>query len=92
MLAASSRLTTGEARRRRILGETPTLKDLRQLADGNDYLFAYYEYVGDDYADDMARLAVEPRNIEWLSLCDPCQLPLPGEQTWAVMAEIYHNE
>jgi L-rhamnose mutarotase len=62
------------------------------LADGDDYLFGYYEYVGNDYEADMQRLAAEPRNREWLARCSPCQLPLPGESGWAVMREIYHNE
>jgi L-rhamnose mutarotase len=64
---------------------------LHRLPDGKLYEFAYYEYVGDDHAADMARLAAEPRNIEWLKLCDPMQLPLPGETGWAEMEPIYHN-
>jgi len=65
---------------------------VQKLADGHDYLFGYYEYVGDDYEADMAKLAAEPRNIEWLKLCDPCQQPLSGKASWAIMEEIYHND
>ena len=64
---------------------------LRRLDDGRDYLFAYYEYVGDDYARDLADLAAEPRNQAWLALCDPCQVPLAGEQSWSMMDAVYHN-
>ena len=31
----------------------------------------YCEYDGDDFARDMAKLDKEPRNIEWLKVCDP---------------------
>lgn len=65
---------------------------IRRLDDGQEYLFGYYEYTGCDYDADMARLAAEPRNKEWLLMCDPCQIPLKGEKTWAVMEEIYHND
>jgi L-fuconolactonase len=64
---------------------------LHRLPDGKLYEFAYYEYVGADHAVDMARLAAHPRHVEWLRLCDPMQLPLPGESSWAVMEPIYFN-
>ncbi|MFA5058419.1 MAG: L-rhamnose mutarotase [Opitutaceae bacterium] len=64
---------------------------LHRLPDGKFYEFAYYEYVGTDYAGDMAKLAAHPRNIEWLKLCDPMQLPLPGEKSWVFMEQIYFN-
>lgn len=64
---------------------------LCQLDDGRYYEFAYYEYVGDDYDADIAWLAAQPRNQEWLSICDPMQIPLKGEKSWAVMEGIYHN-
>ena len=60
--------------------------------DGKWYEFGYYEYTGDDFAGDMAQLAEEPRNIEWLKVCDPMQLSLPGETSWAEMERVYYNE
>ena len=63
----------------------------RQLDNGKYYLFGHYEYTGDNYEKDMAELAAEPRNREWLAMTDPMQIPLPGERTWAVMEEIYYN-
>jgi L-rhamnose mutarotase len=60
--------------------------------DGKWYEFGYYEYTGDDYEGDMAKLDAEPRNKEWLKVCDPMQIPLPGEKGWAIMEEAYHND
>jgi len=65
---------------------------LKQLEDGNYYEFAYYEYTGKDYEADMAALAKEPENIEWLSKCDAMQIPLFDEKSWLVMDEIFYNE
>lgn len=64
---------------------------LHRLPDGLLYEFGYYEYVGTNYEDDMAQLAAEPRHTEWLQMCDPMQLPLPGESSWAPMEQIYFN-
>jgi L-rhamnose mutarotase len=64
---------------------------LRPFPNGALYLFGYYEYVGTDYDADMRRLAAEPENQAWLVLCDPCQLPLPGEETWATMESVYFH-
>jgi L-rhamnose mutarotase len=64
---------------------------LHQLDNGQYYLFGYYEYTGDDYKADMAKLAAEPRNQEWLSNTDAMQIPLPGEESWSVMREVFFN-
>lgn len=58
---------------------------------GTLYEFGYYEYDGDDYAGDMARLAKEPRQIAWLEQCDPLQLPLPNATGWMKMEQVYYN-
>jgi L-rhamnose mutarotase len=60
--------------------------------DGRYYEFGYYEYTGNDFEADMAKLAEEPRNKEWLSVCDPMQIPLKGYKSWAEMEEVYHND
>ena len=64
---------------------------LHQLDDGNYYEFGYYEYHGDDFEADMAKLAKEDRNIEWLKVCDPMQVPLDGYEGWAEMEQVYYN-
>ncbi len=65
---------------------------LHRLPDGRLYEFAYYEYRGTDHAADMARLAGDPRHQAWLELCDPMQIPLPGDSSWTMMEPIYFNE
>jgi len=62
-----------------------------QQIEGKWYEFGYYEYTGKDFDADMAELAKEPRNIEWLKLCDPMQLPLPGAKGWTEMERVYFN-
>ena len=68
---------------------------LRHLPDGNPYLFSYYEYVGADYAADMAAMAADPKTREWWTFCEPCQRPLPDRaagEWWAAMEEVFHQE
>ena len=59
---------------------------------GRYYEFGYYEYTGDEFEADMAKLDAEPRNKEWLAICDPMQVPLKGYDSWAVMERVYYNE
>jgi len=65
---------------------------LTRLDDGNYYEFGYYEYTGHNYESDMAALDAEPRNKEWLKICDPLQIPLKGETTWKKMEQIFLNK
>ena len=59
---------------------------------GGEYFeFGYYEYTGTSFENDMAGLAAEQRNIEWLRVCDPMQIPLEGEKGWAMMKQVYYN-
>ena len=62
-----------------------------QQIDGKWYEFGYYEYTGKDFDADMAKLDAEPRNIEWLKVCDPMQIPLPGAKSWTKMERVYFN-
>jgi L-rhamnose mutarotase len=64
---------------------------ITKLEDGNYYEFGYYEYTGNNYEADMSALDAEPRNKEWLKVCDPMQIPLKGESSWKKMKQIYHN-
>jgi L-rhamnose mutarotase len=66
---------------------------LRTLDDGRHYLFSYFEYIGEDYAGDMARIAADPFTQKWWSVCKPCQQPLESrrpEEWWADMQEVFH--
>jgi L-rhamnose mutarotase len=58
-------------------------------------LFAYFEYTGDDFDADMAKMAADPKTQEWWALCKPMQEPLPdrGEGAWwATMTEVFHTD
>lgn len=59
----------------------------------DDLLVSYFEYVGTDYAADMARIAADPDTQRWWELTDPCQERLPGTpegQQWKSLPEIWH--
>jgi L-rhamnose mutarotase len=64
---------------------------IHKMDDSHYYLFAYYEYTGNDYKADMEAMAKEPRNKTWLSKTDAMQIPLPGQTGWTKMQEVYHN-
>ena len=68
---------------------------LRQLDDGQHYLFSYFEYVGTDFAADMATMAADPTTQRWWSVCMPCQQPLANRaegEWWADMEEVFHQD
>jgi L-rhamnose mutarotase len=68
---------------------------LRKLPDGNHYLFSYFEYVGKNFAADMAKMAADPKTQEWWKVCIPCQDPLPDRaegEWWADMEEVFHTD
>ena len=66
---------------------------LRQLDDGRHYLFSYFEYTGQNFAADMAKMAADRTTQNWWSVCKPCQQPLANrepEEWWATMDEVFH--
>ena len=57
------------------------------------FLFSYYEYVGEDYEADMAKMAADPKTQEWWNLVKPFQNPLEDRdegEWWSSMDEVYH--
>ena len=60
----------------------------------DDQLFAYFEYVGDDYDADMARMAADPKTQEWWSINRPLQRSLnpPNGEWWLTMQEVFHTD
>lgn len=59
------------------------------------YLFSYFEYVGDDFATDMARMAADPKTQEWWAVMEPMQQPLETRtqgEWWAKMEEVFHHD
>jgi L-rhamnose mutarotase len=66
---------------------------LRKLPDGKHYLFSTFEYVGEDFAADSAKMAADPKTQEWWTYCEPCQEPLADRaegEWWASMEEVFH--
>jgi L-rhamnose mutarotase len=59
------------------------------------FLFSYFEYHGQDFAADMAKMAADPTTQQWWSVCKPCQEPLATRaegEWWANMEEVFHYE
>jgi len=59
------------------------------------FLFAYFEYVGDDFDADMAKMASDPKTQEWWNIMMPMQEPLETREEgewWANMEEVFHTD
>ncbi|MGI6160721.1 MAG: L-rhamnose mutarotase [Christensenellales bacterium] len=57
------------------------------------YLFSYFEYTGDDYERDMAKMRDDAETQRWWRETDPCQQPLETRKEgewWADMEQVYH--
>ncbi|HOB33460.1 MAG TPA: L-rhamnose mutarotase, partial [Verrucomicrobiota bacterium] len=68
---------------------------LRHFPNGEYYLFSYFEYTGNDFAADMAKMAADPETQRWWSVCMPCQDPLSNRaegEWWAKMEEVFHMD
>lgn len=58
-------------------------------------LFAYFEYVGSDFAGDMARMAEDATTQKWWDLCKPLQTPVADRaegEWWMDIPEIFHAD
>ena len=58
-------------------------------------LFAYFEYIGEDFAADTAKMAADPKTREWWTHTDPMQQPVDGRadgEWWAAMKEVFHTD
>ncbi|HKD76370.1 MAG TPA: L-rhamnose mutarotase [Ktedonobacterales bacterium] len=58
-------------------------------------LFAYFEYIGDDFAGDMAKMAADPKTQEWWTYTDPLQEPVSDRaegEWWATMHPVFHTD
>lgn len=61
----------------------------------DDLLFGYFEYSGQDFAADIARMAADPKTQEWWAIMKPMQKPLDSRgdgEWWANMEEVFHAE
>ena len=60
-----------------------------------ELLFAYYEYVGDDFEADMAAIAADPETQRWWTFTEPLQSPVPERRDgewWHDLPEVFHAE
>lgn len=58
-----------------------------------DMLFAYYEYVGDDFDADMKKMAEDSATQEWWKIVKPLMQPLNDKKAgefWSPLEEVYH--
>ena len=61
----------------------------------DNFLFATFEYVGDDFEADMAKMAADPTTQEWWEIMEPMQDPVETRaegEWWADMEEVFHTD
>lgn len=59
------------------------------------WLFAYFEYHGDDYAADSKKMAACPHTQKWWAIMEPMQEPVEFRddgEWWSSMNEVFHSE
>ncbi len=61
--------------------------------EGKLYLFSQFEYLGEDFDGDMAKMAADPETLRWWKETDPCQIPLPDAKAkgkiWSTAKEVF---
>ncbi|WP_245223649.1 L-rhamnose mutarotase [Ruegeria sp. HKCCSP346] len=65
------------------------------LREPENLLFGYWEYHGEDFTADMAKMAKDPVTQEWWTHTDPCQSPLASraeDEQWSMMQEVFHTD
>ncbi|WP_112323096.1 L-rhamnose mutarotase [Oceanibium sediminis] len=65
------------------------------LREPENLLFGYWEYHGEDFAADAAKMAADPMTQEWWDICMPIQKPLESRaegEWWAMMEEVFHHD
>ena len=58
-------------------------------------LFAYFEYTGNDFDADMAKMAADPKTQEWWDIMKPIQTPLETRaegEWWTTLEEVFHTD
>ena len=61
----------------------------------DNLLFAYFEYIGEDFSADMARMAADPKTQAWWTIMKPMQEPIETRaegEWWATMPEVFHAD
>ncbi|MEP1538777.1 MAG: L-rhamnose mutarotase [Paracoccaceae bacterium] len=65
------------------------------LREPENLMFGYWEYHGDDFEADAAKMATDPKTQEWWAICNPMQQPLESRgdgEWWAKMEEVFHHD
>jgi L-rhamnose mutarotase len=63
------------------------------LREPENLLFGYFEYHGQDWAADSAKMAADPKTQEWWAIHEPMQAPLATRKEgdwWAMAQEVFH--
>lgn len=58
-----------------------------------DPLFAYCEYIGDDYEGDTAMIAADATTQKWWAVCGPMRYPLADRAAgvwWKTIEALFH--
>jgi len=61
----------------------------------NDMLFAYFEYHGDDFDADMAKMGADETTQKWWDICMPMQNPVEDREEgewWKTLKEVFHTD
>jgi L-rhamnose mutarotase len=56
-------------------------------------LYAYFEYTGVDFTEDMKKMAADPKTQEWWAVMKPLQEPVTNRKSgewWTDMEEVFH--
>jgi L-rhamnose mutarotase len=59
------------------------------------YPFSYFEYTGDDFKGNTARMAADPATKRWWTHTDPLQVPVPTHKEgewWHTIEEVFHMD
>jgi L-rhamnose mutarotase len=66
-----------------------------QKMDNRYFLFSYFEYTGNNFEQDMKKMAADTATQRWWKETDPCQLPLSEalaqHKIWTNMPEVFHT-
>lgn len=61
----------------------------------DDYLFAYFEYTGEDFEKDMKNMAMHEPTQKWWDVMNPMQVPINSRKKgewWANMEQVFYLE
>jgi L-rhamnose mutarotase len=65
------------------------------LREPENLLFAYWEYHGDDWGADAAKMRADPRTQDWWTITDAMQTPLASRKEgewWATAEDVFHHD